>query len=42
MTRITAKERKAKELYWNEYLKECEEEMKKQKQIEQMAQKEVK
>ena len=39
--KLTSKERKAKELYWNEYLKECEEELKKEKQIEQMAQKEV-
>ncbi len=39
--KLTAKERKAKELFWQEYVKECEEELKRHKQIEQMTQKEV-
>jgi len=39
--KLTSKERKEKELFWQEYLKECQEELKKQKQIEQVAQKEV-
>jgi len=39
--KLTAKERKEKELFWQEYLKERQEELKKQKQIEQLTQKEV-
>ena len=33
---MTYKEKKAKKLFWEEYLKECEEELKREKKMKEM------
>jgi hypothetical protein len=35
MARMTVKERKTKELFWQEYLKECQEEFDKEKKMKE-------
>ena len=33
MIKLTKKEKKARDLFWKQYLKECEEELKREKQM---------